>query len=314
MTFFFRGQHAGRLHRSRLRPLPPVVAAESPRVTPAPLEVEALGLRYRRNRPWAVHNVSFSIPRGAVVALVGPNGAGKSTLIRACLGFVSPDAGRVLVLGADPAVDRKAAVEAIGYIPQGLALYGGLSIDDHFILAVGARPSFDRAFAARRIGAVGLDGGRKVGELSGGEQAQVALALALGTRAPLLVLDEPLASLDPLARRDFLTALSADLREREATAMISSHLIVDVERYCDWLIVLANGQLALAGSIADARRQFGVVIEGEQGAAPVIGTFADQSGTSIALVNGRGDREASLEEIVLGHLASARAPGTGSVQ
>lgn len=273
----------------------------------APLRAEQFGRRYRRNRPWAVREVSFSIPDGAIVALVGPNGAGKSTLIRACLGFEVPDSGRLYVFGADPQERRKAAVEAIGYIPQGFALYRGLSIRDHLTLAAAARPSFDLAFASTRIEAARLDGRRKVGELSGGEQSQVALALALATRAPLLLLDEPLASLDPLARRDFLTAMSTDIRKRRATALISSHLIADVDQICDWLIVLADGRLALATSTADAMRRFSIASRVRLDDQLVVGTFTDPSGVSLALVDGgRGDRPATLEEIVLGHMAAAR--------
>lgn len=281
---------------------------------PVPLEADQFGRRYKRNRPWAVRDASFSIPEGAVAALVGPNGAGKSTLIRACLGFEVPDAGRILVFGADPQRDRKAAVDAIGYIPQGLALYRGLTIRDHFTMAEAARPSFDRPFAEARIEESGLGGGRKVGELSGGEQSQVALALALATRAPLLLLDEPLASLDPLARRDFLTAMRADVRRRGATAVISSHLIADVEQFCDWLIVLADGQLVLATSVADATARFSIAPAGDEGPHPALGVFSDPTGKSIALIEGDRGRQATLEEIVLGHMAAARTRRRERVQ
>lgn len=169
----------------------PVIPAVS--AATHPLVAEQFGRRYRKSLPWATQDVSFVVPEGSIAALVGPNGAGKSTLLRACLGFEIPDAGRLLVFGADPQVRRRTAVEAVGYIPQGLALYRGLAIRDHFTMALAARPSFDDEFAQGLIREAGLGERRKVGELSGGEQAQVALALALGTRAPLLLLDEPLA-------------------------------------------------------------------------------------------------------------------------
>jgi ABC-2 type transport system ATP-binding protein len=250
--------------------------------------------------------VSFSVPKGAIAALVGPNGAGKSTLLRACLGFEIPDAGRVLVFDADPQVRRKAAVDAIGYIPQSFALYRGLAIGDHFTMAAAARPSFDREYAMGRIKDSGLGERRKVGELSGGEQSQVALALALGTRAPLLLLDEPLASLDPLARRDFLTAMSSDVRQRGATAVISSHLIADIDQFCDWLIVLADGRLVLATSVTEARKRFSIAPADQHGSEHVVGIFSDAKGAATALIDGGGERMASLEEIVLGHMAAAR--------
>ena len=282
-------------------------------MTEVPLQAENFGRRYRRDRPWAVRDVTFRIPDGAIAALVGPNGAGKSTLIRACLGFEVPDEGRVSVFGVDPRHRRQAAVAAIGYIPQGFALYRGLSIDDHLTMAQAARLSFDRELALARLAEARLDGRRKVGELSGGEQSRVALAIALATRAPLLLFDEPLASLDPLARRDFVSAMTTDARMRAATAVVSSHLIADVERLCDWLIVLADGQLALAVSIADARARFGIASGDRLDGQVVVGMFSDTAGNEIALVDGAGgERPATLEEIVLGHMAAARTRQTSA--
>jgi ABC-2 type transport system ATP-binding protein len=273
-----------------------------------PLVAQGFGRRYRRDRPWAVRDLSFSVPEGSITALVGPNGAGKSTLIRACLGFEAPDAGRLLVFGADPQLDRKAAVSAIGFIPQSSALYRGLTIGDHFTMAERARPRFDRQFASRRMEESDLSEKRKVGELSGGEQAQVALALALGTQAPLLLLDEPLASLDPLARRDFVTALSVGVRQRHATAIVSSHLIADVDQISDGLIVLADGRLALSTSIAEARSRFSVAVGTPTSGQVVVGEFADPNGQAVVLVAGHDiGRPATLEEIVLGHMAAARS-------
>ncbi len=275
-----------------------------------PLQTEHLGRRYRRTRPWAVRDLSIVVPEGSITALVGPNGSGKSTLIRACLGFELPDAGRVLVFGVDPRRQRAAAVEAIGYIPQAGSLYGALTIADHLTMAAAARPAFDRLYAAARIKAAGLSPERRVGELSGGEQAQVALALALGSRAPLLLLDEPLASLDPLARREFLAAMVIDLRHRGATAVISSHLITDVDRICDRLVVLAHGQLALALSLVEAMATFRTLPADQLDGQPSVGQFSGPDGATLALVRGgAGGQPASLEEIVLGHLAMARADG-----
>jgi ABC-2 type transport system ATP-binding protein len=276
-------------------------------MTEVPLQAEKFGRRYRRDRPWAVRDVTFQIPDGAIAALVGPNGAGKSTLMRACLGFEEPDEGRVSVFGVDPRHRRAAAVGAIGYIPQGFALYRGLSINDHLTMAQAARPSFDRELALARLAEARLDSGRRVGELSGGEQSQVALAIALATRARLLLFDEPLASLDPLARRDFVSAMTTDARMRAATSVVSSHFIADVEQLCDWLIVLADGQLALAASIAETKSRFGVASGDRLNGQMVVGMFSDPAGNMIALVDGAGgERPATLEEIVLGHMAAAR--------
>jgi ABC-2 type transport system ATP-binding protein len=211
------------------------------------------------------------------------------------------------VHGIDPTRDRTTVVNSIGYVPQAASLYRGLTIGDHLAMARAARPSFDRPYALMRVQGAGLTEGRKIAELSGGEQAQVGLAMALGTRAPLLLLDEPLASLDPLARRDFLTALVEDVRGRDATAVLSSHIVTDVEHACDWLVVLADGRLVLHSAIAAAKDQFQTLPVGQLGTRAAIGTFAGTAGELLALVQaGSGGRPASLDEIVLGHLAAAR--------
>lgn len=277
-------------------------------MTESPLVVEHFGRRYRRSRPWAVRDVSLTLPVGSITALVGPNGAGKSTLIRACLGFERPNEGRVLVAGIDPQRERARAVSGIGYVPQAASLYRSLTIGDHLDFATIARPSFDRAYAVTRIRAAGLSDERPVGDLSGGEQAQVALALALGTRAPLLMLDEPLASLDPLARRDFLATLLDDVHMRGATAVLSSHIVTDVEQACDRLVVLVGGRLALDTSVAEAKSEYRTVAATELGGRTEVGSFPGPAGESLALVHDQTIGEpASLEEIVLGHLAADRS-------
>jgi ABC-2 type transport system ATP-binding protein len=271
-----------------------------------PLIAEAIGRRYRRSRPWALRDVSLDIPAGSITALVGPNGAGKSTMIRACLGFERLDEGRLLVNGIDPQRDRAAAVASVGYVPQRGSLYQDLSIADHMTLAAAARPRFDASLALERLRALGLGEQRSVSELSGGEQAQVALAVALGSRATLLLLDEPLSSLDPLARRDFLATLIDDVRGRAATAVLSSHIVTDVEQACDRLVVLAAGRIVLEGTVADARARHRTVAAPDTAGLDVVGRFGSPAGEPLALVRGAGSG-ATLEEVVLGYLASARA-------
>jgi ABC-2 type transport system ATP-binding protein len=271
-----------------------------------PLIAQGIGRRYRRSRPWALRDISIEIPAGSITALVGPNGAGKSTLIRACLGFERLDEGRLLVNGVDPRRDRAGAVAAVGYVPQRGSLYRGLSVGDHMTMAVAARPRFDKERAIARLRALGLGEERGVGELSGGEQAQVALALALGTGSSLLLLDEPLSSLDPLARRDFLATLIDDVRARGATAVLSSHIVTDVEQACDRLIVLAAGRVVLHTSVADARARHRTVAVADAAGLDVVGRFGGPAGEQLALVRGDG-ADATLEEVVLGYLASARA-------
>jgi ABC-2 type transport system ATP-binding protein len=290
------GDHAGR-YRSGL-----------------PLAAEGFGRRYHRNRPWAVRDLTLAFPPGSVTALVGPNGAGKSTLMRACLGFEQADEGRVTVFGADPVRDKRKAVNAIGYVPQSSSLYTGLTIDEHFVLAAAVRSSFDQGYAIAQVRAAGLTEERRVSDLSGGERSKVALALALGTRAPLLLLDEPLASLDPLSRREFLGLLLDDVRSRQATVVLSSHIVSDVEHACDRLVVLAGGGALLESSIDSALARFRTRPAHELRGVEVIGRFAGADGDIRGLVTTEdGGRPASIEEIVLGHLARARTPTTGLV-
>lgn len=273
------------------------------------LEAHGVGKRYRRGRPWALRDVDVAIPEGSITALVGPNGAGKSTLIKGYVGFERPTAGRLLVDGVDPWRDRGAAIRRIGYVPQAASLYRELSVADHLALAARHRPGFDRPAAASRLAALDIPVGARAGELSGGQQAQVGLAIALGTRAPVLLLDEPLASLDPLARREFLHVLVDAVRERGATALLSSHVITDIEQACDRLLVLGGGRKLLDVSIAEARATHRVVeVEGPIDAGRLVGRFPDPDGRPLALVEGTPvvGRPATLEEVVLGQLAAAR--------
>jgi ABC-2 type transport system ATP-binding protein len=280
-----------------------------------PLVAERVGRRYRRQRPWAIREVDLAIPRGSITALVGPNGAGKSTLIRCWMGFERPDEGRVLVEGIDLRRDRAAAVGLLGYVPQSAALYRDLTVDDHFLFAAVQRPGFDRAHALDRVRAAGVGPERRVGELSGGEQAQVTLAIALGTRSPVLLLDEPLASLDPLARRDFLRVLVDDVRSTGATAILSSHIVSDVEQACDSLAVLASGRLALHATVAEARASHRTMPEADLDGRTAVATFYGPDSTRLALLQSSDPTlpESTLEEIVLGHLAAQR-PATAGVE
>jgi ABC-2 type transport system ATP-binding protein len=212
------------------------------------------------------------------------------------------------VEGIDPRRDRAAAVRRIGYVPQSASLYRNLTVHDHFEFALVCRPEFDQAHALERVQANGVGPERKVGELSGGEQAQVALAIALGTRSPVLLLDEPLASLDPLARREFLAVLVDDVRATGATAVLSSHIVTDVQQACDWLVVLAAGRVALHAPVAQARAEHRTVAEADLAHRAAVGRFIGPEGERLALLRGTesGLREATLEEIVLGYLSSVR--------
>jgi ABC-2 type transport system ATP-binding protein len=274
-------------------------------------EAHGLGKRYRR-RQWALRDVDVSVPAGSITALVGPNGAGKSTLIKAGIGFERPTAGRVFVDGVDPWKERGRAIRRVGYVPQSPSLYRELTVDDHVGLAATLRRGFDVDLARRRLDQLAIPLTSRADELSGGQQAQVGLALALGTRAPVLLLDEPLASLDPLARREFLHVLVEAVHADGSTALLSSHVITDIEQACDRLLVLGGGRKLLDLSIADSIAAHRIV-ETRMPTDEVVGTFMDTGGGQVSLVRAtpgsapRG-RPATLEEVVLGHLAAGRAP------
>ncbi|MBA3689399.1 MAG: ABC transporter ATP-binding protein [Chloroflexi bacterium] len=280
------------------------------------LEAHDLAKRYGR-RTWALTGIDLAIPQGGITALVGPNAAGKSTLIKTWVGFERPTRGNVTVAGIDPQKDRSSVLGLVGYVPQSPSLYDGLSIEDHLDLAVLLRPEFDRAYALRRLDQLGIPAGQGAKSLSGGQQAQVALALALGTRASILLLDEPLASLDPLARREFLHVLTDAVRSEGATALLSSHIVTDVEQACDRLVVLGVGKILLHDTVSDALATHWLATEGAATpAGAAIGSFGGPSGERLTLVRqpassvGPDLRPASLEEVVLGYLASGRVvPG-----
>ncbi|HEX2767142.1 MAG TPA: ABC transporter ATP-binding protein [Candidatus Limnocylindria bacterium] len=270
------------------------------------LETRELAKRYRRG-VWALQGIDLEIPSGGITALVGPNAAGKSTLIKTWVGFERPTRGSVRVAGIDPWKDRSAALAHLGYVPQSPALYDGLSVEDHLDLARQLRPSFDRDYARSRLAQLDIPADRGARDLSGGQQAQVALAIALGTRAPILLLDEPLASLDPLARREFLHVLTDAVRSDGATALLSSHIVTDVEQACDRLVVLGVGKVLLHDTVADAMSAHSISSSEHPGA---VASFGAPDGSRIWLVRGTGERPATLDEVVLGYLASGRSTAT----
>ena len=272
--------------------------------------ITTVGLTKRYRRRLALRGISLEIPDGGVTALVGPNGAGKSTLLKLCIGFERPSSGRLEVNGIDPVRHRSRAVASVGFVPQTPALYRDLTIADHVDLALAIRPGFDSAHALTRISALGLPAKARVGTLSGGEQAQVCLAIALGTRAPLMLLDEPLANLDPLARRDFLRVAREAARGGDTTIVLSSHVISEIEETADRLLVLGEGRVLFEDTVAHSIDVHRVVdIESDLNGAEVVSPFPGRGDVVHWLVR-RGSAElgraATLEEVVLGYLAAAR--------
>ena len=212
------------------------------------LQARGLGKRYRQR--WALTDCTLSIPAGHVAGLVGPNGAGKTTLLNLAVGMLAPTAGTIEVLGGKPARSR-AQLARVGFVAQDAPVYAGLSVADHLRLGASMNPRWDAVLAAERVKRLGLDPRQHAGKLSGGQRAQLALTLALAKRPELLILDEPVASLDPLARREFLQHLMEAVAEHELSVLLSSHLVADLERVCDYLVVLIASQVRVAGQVSD---------------------------------------------------------------
>lgn len=244
------------------------------------IETRALGKRYRRR--WALAECTLSVPAGHVVGLVGPNGAGKSTLLNLAVGLLTPTTGTVQVLGVRPA-GRRAPLSRVGFVAQDAPVYARLTVADHLALGAHLNAGWDATAARERIAALGLRLGARAATLSGGQRAQLALTMAVAKRPDLLILDEPAASLDPLARREFLDHLATAVAEYGMSVVLSSHLVSDLARICDYLIVLHGSRVQTAGPITD-----------------LLAAHRARTGTPI-----------NLEDFVLEHLSRGRA-GDGS--
>lgn len=234
------------------------------------IAARGLGRRYRRR--WALSDCNLEIPSGKVVGLVGPNGAGKSTLLNLAVGLTRPSAGTIEVLGGRPGRDPE-QLARVGFVAQDTPTYAGLTVTDHLRLGSWLNPRWDAGVAERQLARLDLDPRHRTGQLSGGQRAQLALALAIAKRPELLILDEPVAALDPLARREFLQGLAEIVSEHGVSVVLSSHVVGDLEQVCDHLVVLVASRVRVAGDIAE-------------------------------LV---ADRGGSLDDLVLGAMAEARA-------
>jgi len=210
------------------------------------LEANGLGKRY--GHKWALSDCTVAIPTGKVVGLVGPNGAGKTTLLHLSVGLLQPTAGSISVLGGRPGGTPE-QLARIGFVAQDAPTYAGLSVRDHLRFGAWMNPSWDATLAEDRVERLGLDPRQKAGQLSGGQRVQLALTLAVAKRPALLVLDEPVASLDPLARREFLQGLMEVVAVHGTSVILSSHVIADLERVCDYLVILVDSRVQVAGDI-----------------------------------------------------------------
>jgi ABC-2 type transport system ATP-binding protein len=284
--------------------------------------LQARGLTKRYGRQTALSDCTLDIPSGRVVGLVGPNGAGKTTLLQLAVGMLRPTAGSIEVLGGHPASGPDQLAK-VGYVAQDTPTYANLTVADHLRLGAHLNPHWDDAVAQRRVDRLGLDRRRPAGKLSGGQRAQLALTLAVAKRPELLILDEPVASLDPLARREFLQNLMEFTAESGASVILSSHLVADLERVCDFLIVLAESKVLLAGDVDDLLathpRLVGLRRDPEvlpAGASVIQASHTDRQSTLIVRSDGPIDNSMwdserlDLEDLVLAYMAKAAAPAS----
>jgi len=273
------------------------------------LEAIDLSKRFGR-RTWALRGLDLSIPQGCMVGLVGPNGAGKSTLLKTWVGFEKPTSGRVLTLGLDPWRDRRTVLPRVAYLAQSPVFYKDLTVRDHLDYVSHYRGSgFDKRGALQRLSELRVPAESKANALSGGQAAQLGLAIAFAMRAEVILLDEPLAALDPLARREFIDVLTAETTQSGATAVLSSHIVSDIERACNRLIVLSAGAVQIEGVVSE--------LVADHTVAPSHDAVNRQDLVS-ELSDGRGlfrrrppfhgpGRPPTLEDLVLGYLTAGRS-------
>ena len=214
------------------------------------LRTTGLGKRYGREL-WGLRDCSLTIPPGAVVGLVGPNGAGKTTLLEMIIGLLTPTEGQIAVFGHTARGNTAESLARVGYVAQSHPLYPDFTVADMFHLGQAMNPGWDMGLAEARMEALDVPLKRKIKTLSGGQQAQVSLAMALAKRAPLLVLDEPVASLDPVARLEFMREVMAQVAGGGHTVIMASHVVSELDRFCDFLVVLAHGHVQLVGPVDD---------------------------------------------------------------
>ncbi|GAA0947096.1 ABC transporter ATP-binding protein [Kribbella koreensis] len=282
------------------------------------LALEALGLGRRYGRKWALRDCSLSLPTERVIGLVGPNGAGKTTLLSLAVGLLRPSAGEVRVLGRSP----RAALADVGFVAQDKPLYRGLTVAETLRMGGWLNPSWDPVLARQRMDRAGIPLQQKVGSLSGGQRSQLALAMALGKRPKLLLLDEPVADLDPLARREFLKVLMEEVADSGVSVVLSSHLLADVERTCEYLVLMSASQVQVADDteallghhrmITGPRAKAGDLLADHQ---VINAEYTERQASLLVRTNGPITdpvwtvRPATLEELALAYMS---APMTGA--
>jgi ABC-2 type transport system ATP-binding protein len=213
----------------------------------APIEATGLGKRY--GRTWALQDCSIRVPAGRIAALVGPNGAGKTTFLGLAAGLLRPTVGEVRVFGRTPQQHPLLLLDRVGFVAQDTPMYADFSVADMLRFGRELNLRWDQKRVEARLRSLQIPFDRKIGRLSGGMRSQVALTMALGKNPELLLLDEPVARLDPLARREFMQGLTEAVAENGTSVLLSSHLVADLERVCDYLVIINGGQVQVAGDI-----------------------------------------------------------------
>lgn len=278
------------------------------------IETHSLGKRYRKKV--ALQNCTLRIPAGRVVALVGPNGAGKTTLLRLLVGLARPTEGSARVLDISPDAEPKRLLSHIGFVAQNHPLYPGFTVEEMLHLSRSLNRQWDQTKALARLNQLRIPLNARVGTLSGGQRAQVALVLALAKIPDILILDEPVASLDPLARQEFLRTLMDEVAQRHFTVILSSHILSDLERVCDYVVVLASSQVQVNEDV-DTLLQTHCRLLGPRSKAEMISTqnaiiqadFSEKQASLLVRLTGpildpAWQREAvHLEEIILAYLS-----------
>lgn len=278
------------------------------------LETERLGKRY--GRKWALRNCALCIPIGHVTGLVGPNGAGKTTLLHLAMGLLAPTSGTVKVFGYSPAKEARQVLSKVGFVAQEHPLYKTFRVEEMLTAGRKLNANWDQDLALRRLKQVGIPLRQRVGKLSGGQQAQVALIMTLAKRPEMLLLDEPVASLDPLARREFQQMLLDAVTEDGLSVIVSSHIVADLERFCDHLVILSASQVQITDDVDHLLQSHKLLVGPRERAQTSTGTYTvvtsrEAERHCMLLVQMHGPmidpawevRDVSLEDIILAYLS-----------
>ncbi|MFE0763448.1 ABC transporter ATP-binding protein [Streptomyces smyrnaeus] len=288
----------------------------APPVGNSAIEAHGLGKRYRRG--WALQDVSFRLPAGRVCGLVGPNGAGKSTLMGLATNMIQPTTGALRVFDAAPG--SREAVLRTAFLSQEKPLFRRFTVAETLRLGRELNPRWDQGVAEGLVSAGQVPLSARIGTLSGGQRTRVAFSLAFGKRPDLLILDEPMSDLDPLVRRELMATLTAEAAQHGTTVLVSSHMLAELQHVCDYLLVIANGGLRLAGEVNELRAAHAWFAAPGGGPSPALAPhrvveFRGEEGRQGALVRLGGPIEyggqaehPTLEELLLAYLRSPDAP------